>query len=154
MATPDGSSGILFIQAVLHSHSTETPQLGICQSLRLQSRLGARFRCRAARFFLRLLLLLKADAAQNRPALRRLEGHRCCLAALRAVDPGLRPHPRAAADALRLALLAMLGVVLELFVVEEELLAGSEYKLGAAIAALQDSVGKFHGRLPHRRKTF
>jgi hypothetical protein len=41
-----------------------------------------------------------------------------------------------------------------LFVVEEELLAGSEYKLGAAIAALQDSVGKFHGRLPHRRKTF
>jgi hypothetical protein len=42
----------------------------------------------------------------------------------------------------------MLGVVLELFVVEEELLACCENKLGAAVNALQDSIGEFHGRLP------
>jgi hypothetical protein len=44
------------------------------------------------------------------------------------------------------------GIVLELLVVEEELLAGSKYKLGAAIDALQNSVGKLHGRLPQRRE--
>ena len=100
-----------------------------------------------------LHLLLKADAAENRPALSGLEGHRCFSAALRTVDPGFRAHPGAAADALRLALLAVLGVVLELFLVEEKLLAGGEYKLSAAIAALQDSVLKFHGQLPLRRET-
>ncbi len=42
----------------------------------------------------------------------------------------------------------MLGVVLELFVVEEKLLACRENKLGAAVNTLQDSIGKFHGRLP------
>jgi hypothetical protein len=42
----------------------------------------------------------------------------------------------------------MLGVVLELFVVEEELLACCENKLGAAVNTLQDSIGEFHGRLP------
>jgi len=42
----------------------------------------------------------------------------------------------------------MLGVVLELLVVEEELLACCENKLGAAVNALQDSIGEFHGRLP------
>jgi hypothetical protein len=42
----------------------------------------------------------------------------------------------------------MLGVVLELLIVEEELLACSENKLGAAVNAFQDSIGEFHGRLP------
>ena len=42
----------------------------------------------------------------------------------------------------------MLGVVLELLIVEEELLACCENKLGAAVYALQDSIGEFHGRLP------
>jgi hypothetical protein len=42
----------------------------------------------------------------------------------------------------------MLGVVLELFVVEEQLLACCENKLGAAVNALEDSIGEFHGRLP------
>jgi hypothetical protein len=44
------------------------------------------------------------------------------------------------------------GIVFELLVVEEELLAGSKYKFGAAIDALQNSVGKLHGRLPQRRE--
>jgi hypothetical protein len=54
----------------------------------------------------------------------------------------------------RLALhtVAVLGVVLELFIVEEQLLTRSKNKLGAAIAALQDSVYKFHGRLPQRKE--
>jgi hypothetical protein len=35
-----------------------------------------------------------------------------------------------------------------LFVVEEKLLTRGEHKLDAAVTALQDSVDKFHGRLP------
>ncbi len=42
----------------------------------------------------------------------------------------------------------MLGVILELFVVKEELLACCEYKFGAAVNAFEDSIGEFHGRLP------
>jgi len=42
----------------------------------------------------------------------------------------------------------VLGVVLELFVVEKKLLTRGEHKLHAAIVALQDSVDKFHGRFP------
>jgi hypothetical protein len=42
----------------------------------------------------------------------------------------------------------VLGVVLELFVVEEQLLACCENKLGAAVNTLEDSIGEFHGRLP------
>jgi hypothetical protein len=45
------------------------------------------------------------------------------------------------------------GFVLELFVVEEKLLAGSKDKLGSAVAARQNSVDKFHGRLPRRKDT-
>jgi hypothetical protein len=41
----------------------------------------------------------------------------------------------------------VLGIVLELFVVEEELLACCEYELGAAVNTLKDSIGEFHGRL-------
>jgi hypothetical protein len=48
----------------------------------------------------------------------------------------------------------VLGVVRELFVVEEQLLAGSKYKLGAAIYALQYSIYELHGRLPKRGETY
>jgi hypothetical protein len=51
------------------------------------------------------------------------------------------------AGALRLALLAVFGVVFELFIVEKELLAGSKNELGAAVDTFQDSIGEFHGRL-------
>jgi hypothetical protein len=64
-------------------------------------------------------LLLEADTAQHRSALGGLEGDRGLLAALGTPSPGLRTYLGAAAGALRLALLAALGVVLELFVVEE-----------------------------------
>jgi selenophosphate synthetase-related protein len=55
--------------------------------------------------------------------------------------------------ALRLALLAVLGVVFVLLIVEEELFAGCKYELGATVIALQDSVGKLHAPLPKRRET-
>ena len=42
----------------------------------------------------------------------------------------------------------MLGVVLELLIVEEELLACGKNKLGAAVNAFKHSIGEFHGRLP------
>jgi len=45
----------------------------------------------------------------------------------------------------------MLGVVLELFVVKEQLLTSGEHKFCAAIVALQDSVDEFHDRLPKNR---
>jgi hypothetical protein len=53
-----------------------------------------------------------------------------------------------AADALRLALFAALGVVFELFVLKEDLFAGRKNELGAAVDALQNSIREFHGRLP------
>ena len=84
-----------------------------------------------------LSLLLEAGSAQHRPALRGLEGNRGLRAALRAGGARLRADLLVAADALRLALLAALGVVLELFVVEENLLARRKDKLGAAVNALQ-----------------
>lgn len=46
--------------------------------------------------------------------------------------------------ALRLAVLATLRIVLELFIVEKQLLSGSEYKLVAAIHALQNSIEELH----------
>jgi hypothetical protein len=98
-------------------------------------------------------LLFEAGAAQYRPALGGLEGDRRFRAALRAVGPGLRTHPGASANALRLALLAVPGFVLELLVVEKKLLTGGKDKLGSAVAAHQNSVGKFHGRLPQRKET-
>jgi hypothetical protein len=51
----------------------------------------------------------------------------------------------------RLALFAVLGVVLELFVAEKELLARGEDKLSSAVYALQFSIRKFHGRFPGGR---
>jgi hypothetical protein len=56
------------------------------------------------------------------------------------------------AGALCLALFAVLGVVLELFIVKKDLLAGRKHKLGGAVAALQHSIGEFHGRLPQNRE--
>ena len=99
----------------------------------------------------KLRLLLETGAAENGPALRGLEWDRSFSAAGRAGGSGLRTHA-AAAGALCLALLAMLGVVLELFVVEKQLFAGGEHELRPAIVTLQNSVDKFHGRLPQSRR--
>jgi hypothetical protein len=76
------------------------------------------------------------------------ERNRRILTTRRAPGARLGSHPWAPIGALRLALLAALGVVLELLIVEKQLLARGEHKFFAAINALQDSIGKFHGRLP------
>jgi hypothetical protein len=80
--------------------------------------------------------------------LSRLEWYRGFCPALRTRGSGLRANPLTATNALCLALLAALGIVLELFVVEENLLAGRKNELGAAVDALEYSIGEFHGRLP------
>jgi hypothetical protein len=46
----------------------------------------------------------------------------------------------------------MLWIVLELLVVEKQLLTSGEHKFGAAVVALQNSIDKFHGRLPQSRE--
>jgi hypothetical protein len=51
-------------------------------------------------------------------------------------------------------LLAVLGVVFELFVVEKQLLACSEHKIGATVGAFQNSIIEIHGRLPCNREHF
>lgn len=81
-------------------------------------------------------MLLKAGAAKDRAALRGLERNRGLRAALRTGRSGLRTHARRSASTFRLALLAVLGIIFKLFIVEENLLARRKDKLGAAIAAL------------------
>jgi hypothetical protein len=101
---------------------------------------------------LRPALFLEAGTAKHRPALGGFEGDCGFSAALGARSTRLRPHTLRSARALGLALLAMLGVVLELFIVKEDLLARGKHKFGATIGALQYSIGEFHGRLPQIRE--
>jgi len=94
--------------------------------------------------------LLEALAAEYRPALGGLKRHCGLFAALRAIGTGFHfristrsgdPQRRCP---LPLAGLAAFGLVLELFVVEEELFPGCEYELGTAVYTLQDLVLEFH----------
>jgi len=98
-------------------------------------------------------LLLETGSAKNRPTLGRFEGDRGFHSTSRTGSARLGTHATSAGT-FCLALLAMLGVVLELFVVKEKLLTRGEHKFGAAVVTLQDSVDKFHGRLPQSRGTF
>src|SRR5438309_63025 len=72
------------------------------------------------------LHFLETRTAQNRPALRWPERDRGFYSARRAMRPGFRPYPGTPVGALRLALLAALGVIFEVFVVEEQLLTCGE----------------------------
>jgi hypothetical protein len=63
---------------------------------------------------------------------------------------GFGPYPGPPVGALRLALLAALGVVLEVFVVEEQLLTCGKDKFRTAVNTLENLIRKFHGRLPRR----
>jgi hypothetical protein len=99
-------------------------------------------------------LFLEAGPAQHRSALCGLERNRGRCIALGTCRARFRTHTRSPSAALRLALLAALRIVHELFVVEEKLLTCGEHKLCAAVDARQNSIGKFHGRLPQRRETY
>src|SRR4029079_6529325 len=94
---------------------------------------------------------LEALLAVDGPSLRGLEGDGRLLAALRAGGRGLDPLARRmihAGVALRLAVLAALGLVLEVLVRVEELLAGGPYEGLVALDAQQTLVSELHGHLP------
>jgi len=93
-------------------------------------------------------LFLETAAAKYRSALGGLEWNRSFGSTLGAGSARFRTHLLVSANPLCLALLAALGVVYELFIVEEDLLARSKNELGAAVNARQCSIGEFHGRLP------
>jgi hypothetical protein len=88
---------------------------------------------------------LKALAAKNGTSLRGTEGDGGVLTALRASRFGFRAHLRgattsAAFRALRFATFASLRFVLETFVGEKHLFAGSKNKFSAALRTLQYPV--------------
>jgi hypothetical protein len=89
-------------------------------------------------------MLRKAASAQHRPILSRLKWNRSFCATLRTLDSRLnRPHD--ALLALRLALLAMLGLVLESLVLKELLFGRREEERRAAVKTTQFFVDKIHG---------
>ena len=98
--------------------------------------------------------LLETLAAEYGTSLRRLERHGRFFAAAGARRPGLylvvRVAPALAGGRakgrcpLRFARLATLGLVLELFVVEEELLAGGKNEIGPAVNAFESLILEFH----------
>ena len=98
------------------------------------------------------LQLLEAAPAQHRPALSGFERNRSLRPAHRTGNTSLGTDPLAPPRAFCFALLAALGVVLELFVVEEELLSCRKNKVGAAVDALKYSIREFHDRFPRNRE--
>src|SRR5437867_2326010 len=128
-------------------HLKKRPRAGVAfGSGTIELRLGA---ARAGK-----LSRLETFAAEHRPTLRRPERHRGFLAACRAVRRRLHSLPRdgparrGAGRPLGLARLAPLGLVLEILVGKEELLAGRPDELGAAIHAVQRLVLELHRSLP------
>jgi len=87
---------------------------------------------------------LETAAAEHGSALGGLKGDSGFGSAFRTGGTSFRAHFLAAADPFRLALLAALGVVLKLFVVEEDLLARRKNELRAAVYARQNSISEFH----------
>src|ERR1035437_5010344 len=90
----------------------------------------------------------EALAAVNRPALSRLERHRGFPAALGACSHGLRfgkTRPRRSLP-FSLASLAALGLVLEIFVMEEVLFSRCENEICFAVYTLEDAIqiGRAH----------
>jgi hypothetical protein len=97
--------------------------------------------------------LLEAFAAEHWASLRWPKGNRGFLSALRTTGLGFRAYRSAVAAAaglraLGLTGLATLRLVLETLVGEKHLFAGSKYKLGATLRALQNLVMVFHGSVP------
>jgi len=97
--------------------------------------------------------LLKALPAKDRPTLRRLKGNGSFLATGGTVGASfhLRTLWRRNWSQRRVpfgfAGFATLGLVLELFVVEEQLFARRKDEVGAAVNTLENLVLEFHGEL-------
>lgn len=90
-------------------------------------------------------LLSKARTTEHWPPLRRLERNCSVLTALTTCRPGLSASLLSFAGTLRFALFAPFGVVLEIFLVKEQLFACRKHELGGAIDARQYSIGELHG---------
>lgn len=95
--------------------------------------------------------LLETFATEHRPPLGRTKRHRRLFAALRAVCAGFRFRERVtvrtdsrAGGPLPFAVLASLGFVLELLIMEEQLFPGCEYEIRTTIHTLQNLVLEFH----------
>ena len=95
--------------------------------------------------------LLETFATEHRPPLGRTKRHRRLFAALRAVCAGFRFRERVtvrtdsrAGSPLPFAVLASLGFVLELLIMEEQLFPGCEYEIRTTIHTLQNLVLEFH----------
>ena len=101
---------------------------------------------------LAVLSLLEAGAAEYGASLSGTEGDGGFNAAGRTVCSGFGADTRATTGALGLALLAALGVVFKILVVEKQLLARGEDEIRAAINAFQYLIREFHGRLPRSRE--
>ena len=122
-------------------------QVSLLQARRSnRQRIGGLYRYRPNGLF-----LLETRTAENRSTLGRLKRNSRFRAAGGTRRPSLGTNP-SATRSLCLALLAVLGVVLKLFVVEKQLLTRGEHKLNPAVRTLQHSVDKFHGRLPQSRE--
>jgi hypothetical protein len=92
---------------------------------------------------------LEAGAAEHWPALRRFEGYGSLGAALRANRTRFRSHAAAGSGCtFDLALLAALGIVFELFVVEKKLLARGENEVVSAVDTLEDLIDELHDGFP------
>ena len=95
--------------------------------------------------------LLETFATEHRPSLGRTKRYRRFFAALRAVCAGFRFRKRVtvrtesrAGGPLPFAVLASLGFVLELLIMEEQLFPGCEYEIRTTIHTLQNLVLEFH----------
>jgi hypothetical protein len=93
---------------------------------------------------------LEAIAAQDGPALRGQKWHRRLCAALGAGRAGFWAGAGRTGGSLGFAGLAALGIVPELLLVEEQLLAGGKDEITATVDTFQDLVNKLHLRVPSR----
>jgi len=90
-------------------------------------------------------LLSEAGAAKHGSSLRWPERNGCVLTAFGAFCPGLAADLLLSVRAPCIAPFAALGVVFELFIVEEQLFARRKHKLGGAVDTRQYSIGEIHG---------
>ena len=88
--------------------------------------------------------LLEATATQYRTTLGRLEGDGRFRSALRADRSRFRASRAGTGSAPGFALLAPLGVILELLVEEKQLLTGSEHEIVPAVHTFENLVDELH----------
>ncbi len=92
---------------------------------------------------------MEAGSAEYGPSLRGLKGNGGFRGALRTDGPGFCTDTVAGSGhALDFALFAPLGIVLELFIVKEELLTGGKNEIVTAVRTFQNLVDEIHYASP------